>query len=227
MSDICDLFIIESFSHSDNVDHEGWDIANALRKTGKHPIFVSVGTQKELKQALEMFRASHYRFIHFSCHGSLNSLTLAKSGELSYESFARISEGYFNLKRVFFSSCYLGNKKFSEEIAEHNLGIQSIIAPIGEISSIISIHFWCAFYSSILLPKIQSSRIISETNSMTFSTILHNFGYVVALYRQRFHISYHETSEHVLYHKKLIPSQGLEGYSFFSSIAPYDQLNFR
>lgn len=227
MSDVCDLFIIESFSRSDNVDHEGWDIANCLRKIGKHPIFVDVETTKDLKNALDMFKTSHYRFIHFSCHGTPHSLSLSKSGELSYESFAKISKGYFNLKRVFFSSCCLGNKQFSEEIAMSNPGIQSIIAPIGEISSIVSIHLWCAFYSSILLPRIQSGCTVSERKSLTFLSMLHNFGYVAALYEQSFHVSYHETSKHVLCHKKLIPGDGTKRYSFFSSIKPYDQFNFR
>ena len=227
MSDICDLFIIESFSPSSRVDHEGWEIASALRKMGKKPIFMSVGTQAELKRALQMFKTSGYRFIHFSCHGSDHSLTLSESGEMSYETFAKISTGFFNLKRVFFSSCRLGNKNLSEQIAMHNLGIQSIIAPIGDISSIVSVHFWCAFYSSILLPKILSATEISETTSMSFSTILHHFGYVVALYKERFHISYHETSEHILFHKKLIPGRNLDNYSFFSGVEPYDKLELR
>lgn len=227
MSDICDLFIVESFSSSDNVNHEGGDIANSLRKIGKHPIFISVGTQEELKQALNMFKDSHYRFIHFSCHGSPHSLTLAKSGDLSYSDFAQLSRNCFNAKRVFFSSCCLGNKDFSEEVATHNLGIQSVIAPINEISSILSVPLWCSFYSSILLPKIQSDSNISEKNKLTLSDVMHNFGHVVALYGTPFHISYHETSKHILYHKKMIPGKGSEHYSFFSSIKPYDHLNLR
>ena len=227
MADVCDLFIIESFSPSSKVYHEGWEIASALRKMGKKPIYLNVGTVEELKRALQMFRTSRYRFIHFSCHGSDHSLTLSESGELSYESFAQISARCFNLKRVFFSSCRLGNKNFSELIAMQNLGIQSIIAPIGDISSIVSIPFWSAFYSSILLPKIVSAIEISETKSMSFSTILHNFGNVVALYRERFHISYHETSGHVLYHKKLIPGKKIEDYSFFSGVKPYDELKLK
>ena len=227
MADVCDLFIIESFSPSSKVYHEGWELASALRKMGKKPIYMNVGTVVELKRALQMFKTSRYRFIHFSCHGSDHSLTLSKSGEISYESFAQISAKCFNLKRVFFSSCRLGNKCFSEEIAMHNLGVQSIIAPIGDISSIVSIHFWCAFYSSILLPKIISEEEISETKSMSFSTILHNFGNVVALYRVKSHISYHETAEHVLYHKKLIPGKKIEDYSFFSGVEPYDELRLK
>lgn len=227
MTDVCDLFIIESFSPSSILYHEGWEIASALRKMGKNPIYMNVGTVEELKRALQMFKTSRYRFIHFSCHGSDHSLTLSKSGELPYKSFAQISAKCFNLKRVFFSSCRLGNKNFSEEIAMQNLGVQSIIAPIGDISSIVSIHFWCSFYSSILLPKIMSATEISETKSMSFSTILHNFSYVVALYREKFHISYHETSEHVLFHKKLIPGKKIEDYSFFSGIKPYDKLRLK
>ena len=83
-ADVCDLFIIESCNRSANdFLPEGTQLVESLLRIGKQPIFVSVKNEDELARALEMFKASNYRYLHLSCHGSDSSLTLSESGNLS------------------------------------------------------------------------------------------------------------------------------------------------
>lgn len=234
-ADVCDLFIIESCNRSANdFLPEGTQLVESLLRIGKQPIFVSVKNEDELARALEMFKASNYRYLHLSCHGSDSSLTLSESGNLSYRRFVELSKDCFNDKRIFFSACELGNETFSNEIAMNNTAIQSVIAPINKMSSIISESFWRAFYTSIFKPEIQivennelSTLQIKEVNNLTFAKIKRALGFVIALYREGVHISYHETSKHVIYHKKLIPGKKSSEYSFFSKILPYNSFALR
>lgn len=232
MADICDLFIIESCSGgSDDFLPEGQYLVRTLLKMGKKPIFVGVKNKDELKRALEMFKVSNYRYLHISCHGSDHTLSLSESGELSYTEFAQMSNGCFNDKRLFLSACELGNPSFSNEVAMNNTAIQSIVAPIKKLSSFISESIWCAFYTSIFKPEISivevgevSKEQFKETRNLSFSKIKRALGFVIALYNEGLHISYHETSKHILYHKKLIPGASISKHSFFSKTEPYQNL---
>lgn len=229
--DVCDLFIVESCTGgSDDFLPEGQHLVRTLIKMGKRPIFISVKNKNELKQALEIFKLSNYRYFHLSCHGSDHSLELADE-VLSYEEFAQMSAGCFNYKRLFLSVCELGNENFSNEVAMHNTAIQSIVAPIKELSSFISESLWCAFYTSIFKPKISitedngiSKEQLKEIKNISFATIKRALGFVIVLYNEGVHISYHETSKHILYHKKLIPGKNVSRFSFFSKVETYNNL---
>ena len=233
-ADICDLFIVESCTGgSDDFLPEGQHLVRTLIKMGKRPIFISVKNKKELKQALEIFKLSNYRYLHLSCHGSDHSLALADE-VLSYKEFAQMSAGCFNDKRLFLSVCELGNEVFSNEVAMHNTAIQSIVAPMKKLSSFISESLWCAFYTSIFKPEIsitEDSEIarehFKEIKNISFTTIKRALGFVIVLYNEGLHISYHETSKHVLYHKKLIPGINVSRYSFFSKVGPYNSFSLK
>lgn len=213
MANICDLFIIESCSNcSDDFIPEGEDIVHALHRIGKKPILISVENKDDLKRALKIFKASKYRYLHFSCHGTDSDIALANGDNLSYQEFAQISHNCFNIKRIFFSACELGNCNFSNEIAMQNVGIQSIVAPIEKESSITLASFWCAFYTSILLPELSIDinskleyKTVTPKSHMKLVELKRKLCLAINLYGRPFHISYHETSKDVLYHEKLKP----------------------
>lgn len=221
MQDVCDLFVIESLR--DDFPHEGELLCNILRRIGKNPIYMVVKNKDELINALEIFKLSNYKYIHFSCHGTETSITLSESGDLSYKDFALLSLGCFNSKRVFFSACLLGNDRFSNEIAFNNTGIQSIIAPINEIHEGYAFAMWTSFYTALFMPKKASPSTVTETVNISFHDLIRLLGKILAIFGEPIHCSYHETVKNILYHKKLIPSIGIKNLSPFSSIKAYSQ----
>ena len=218
MSDICDLFTIESLSK--DFPHEGELLCSTLRRIGKRPIYMEVRNKEELKNALVVFKMSNYRYIHFSCHGTETSVTLSDC-ELLYSDFASLSTGCFNNKRLFFSACLLGNDIFSEEIINYNPGLQSIVAPINKIFEGYSFAMWVTFYLALFLPKRKTQKTETETSNISFQELMRLLGKTIAIIGEPIHCSYHETAKNVLYHKKLIPKARIKNASFFSSVKPY------
>lgn len=147
---IADVFIIESLTPEDEAANrlEGQRIADFLRLAGKQPHYYYFHSKNELPSLLDLFRQSDYRFLHMSCHASMDAVATTKD-QISYAEFARICAGYLPLRRAFFSACELGNELFSTCLAARNKGMHSIVAPAEHIFFDHAAAIWSTFYVSV------------------------------------------------------------------------------
>ena len=67
-----DVFIIESLRFEDEKKElfEGRMISQILRLNDKKSEYYYIRTKRELKEVLDIFYDSKFRYLHISCHGS-------------------------------------------------------------------------------------------------------------------------------------------------------------
>lgn len=194
-----DVFILESLGFHDETEEklDGKILAQTLKLMGKKPIYHYFRTRDELEMLALMFRESGYRYLHFSCHGSLDKIELTMES-ISYIDFSDIFAGLLRNRRATFSACELGNELFSEILAGRNIGMYSIAAPAEKITFEKSSSFWGAFYV----------RLFSlDTTSMKGGDIKSAITKICDLLSTRFHLSRYVPSEKKLKHE-LIEGSG-------------------
>ena len=162
-----DLFIIESLSVADEraERYEGRALRDSLRIVGQTPLYVYVRDSKELKQAIELFRHSCYRFLHVSCHGSSTSLFTTLE-EISNDELANLFSPHLRNRRVFFSSCFAGAGNLSAKLQEKNKGLNSVAAPLDEIQFSTATAFWTAFYTRAYIDNPMSMKAADVKRSL-------------------------------------------------------------
>lgn len=142
-----EVFILESLT-LDNESKgmkDGLLLSQALRLYGKKPKYYYFRTERELIELIALFKASKYRYLHISCHGSAASLHTTFD-ELAYQRVGQILSGALNNKRLFVSACEAGNELFAAAIYGSNPGLYSVLAPSKVIHFHRSAAFWSAFY---------------------------------------------------------------------------------
>ncbi len=67
---IPEVFIIESLHFDDENEsrYEGSFLSQILHLGGKKPLYYYIRTKRELTEVLRIFKASGYRYLHFSYH---------------------------------------------------------------------------------------------------------------------------------------------------------------
>lgn len=201
---IADVFIIESLGKDDEREHrfEGQRLADLLRISGKNPKYYYFQSVKELHAIFELFKLSHYRFLHVSCHASLTHIS-ATNDSVTYAEFARLTGGYLKLCRVFFSACEVGNELFSTCIAAHNKGMHSIVAPAEAIYFDHAAAIWSAFYVSMFA---------SGSDGMTGDEIKARIRTLCTLFPVDFHVSTYRPQKdcwaHEVIKKSPLPNSG-------------------
>lgn len=145
-----EVFIFESLSKRDEKEKkfEGQILADMLRLAGKNPKYYYFQSEDELPHLLGLFRQSKYRYLHISAHASNTDINTTE-GAISYARFAELFKGHLRLRRLFFSACQVGNKKFVDLVAENNKGMHSIVAPAEDIRFDHAAAIWSSFYISI------------------------------------------------------------------------------
>lgn len=128
---------------------EGRALCDALRITGQHPAYHYCRNTAELREGIEMFRHSSYRFLHVSMHGSINGVDTTLES-LTNQEFAEILHGKLKNRRLFFSACEVGSGGLSQLIGAANRGMYSIASPLDSISFGTACAFWLAFYTRVL-----------------------------------------------------------------------------
>lgn len=165
-STISDVFIIESLHKKDIEDkHDGKKLYTALKLSGKNPKYFQVENQFELKNILEIFKNSRYRFLHISCHASKNTIELANGEVLFYKDFSNLFKDVFNQHRLFISACELGNEEVMTTLMRDHLGkLHSVIAPNTKFLFNHAYSFWITFYISIFeeTQTVITSKLIKE-----------------------------------------------------------------
>lgn len=142
-----EVFILESLTVADERKKrfEGRVLADVLRMCGKSPEYFYFRTEQELKELILEFRRSGYRFLHLSCHGNETELATTY-GNIAYATFANMSAGHLQNRRLFVSACEVGNELFSELVAARNKGMYSIASPRVTIPFDKAVALWSALY---------------------------------------------------------------------------------
>ena len=190
---IPDVFIIESLPEQN--PHDGKILADMLRLPGKNPIYYTCKDSDSFVAGLRVFAASQYRFLHISCHGTIDSIRFQSGQMLDYMAFSSLFEGIkLNVTRLFFSACELGNQNLSLELFKKNKAVYSFIAPCQPISFSNALAIWCSFY--IAMFDISSSK-------MRETVIINKLDKILQVFEAEFHVSLHKTSLKEMWHYKL------------------------
>lgn len=101
-----EIFIIESLDFKDERAErfEGRIISQILALSGKRCEYCYIRTKRELKALLERFEASHYRYLHLSCHGSTDSM-FTTLDSIKFSEFGLLVKPYLRKRRLFVSAC--------------------------------------------------------------------------------------------------------------------------
>lgn len=160
-----EVYIIESLDLDDeNRRKEGEILSRTLSLAGKRPIYRYVRTKKEFEYFVSDFVNSKYRYLHLSCHGNVNliSLTLDK---MNNAEFSRIVGGALDEKRLFLSSCLATTEQLARAVFEQG-ACRSVAGPVSSINFDDSAIFWSAFYHLMFKKESRSMRNRDIISSM-------------------------------------------------------------
>ena len=140
------LFIIESLERDqEEFMREGIIIRQILELGRSLPVkYIYIRTEAELSMALEEFKKSSFRYLHISCHGSKDSVSLTLD-QLPFEDFVPIISPYLKQRRLFFSACSVVNESLAEALMKKS-GCNSIIGPCRKINFDDALIMWASFY---------------------------------------------------------------------------------
>jgi hypothetical protein len=195
-----DVFILESLSFEDEEKerYEGRVLASILKMCGKSPRYYYFRTEAELVELAKMFRATGYRYLHLSCHGSATDIDTT----LETVSIVRLSEIFQNIlrnRRLFMSACEVGSELNSTTISSRNQGMYSIVSPMDRIRFDHAAAAWAAYYVRVFELKYASMKHRDMTE-----TLIH----ISQLFGIRFFYSHYKAEVKRWEHQEL-PAAGL------------------
>lgn len=140
------VFIIESLSFKDEADnhYEGEVVSKILNFVGTDCIYYYIRTKSEFKKVIEIFKASEYRYLHISCHGSSSSISTTLDN-ISFDELGLILENVLDKRRLFLSACSATNNALADKILKTS-DCYSIIGPNKKINMDDAAIFWASFY---------------------------------------------------------------------------------
>lgn len=138
------VFIIESLRSTDFCD--GDSLNEILKLSQINSIYRWVECKEGLINAINEFKKSEYRYLHFSFHADYLRIELTNEG-LSNSEFARILGNSLKNKRVFFSSCKGGNRELAVKLISN--GVYSSIGTPNNIRFDKAALFCPSFYHII------------------------------------------------------------------------------
>lgn len=147
MNTIADVFIIESLDPDDegNGRFEGVFLSHVLRLHGKNPKYKYVRTRKEFENAIRMFGASGYRYLHLSSHGDPEGLCTTNQEEVDFDELANILEPHMDGRRLFVSACKMVHADLAKAVIPAS-GCYSVIGPTDNIAFTDSAVVWATIY---------------------------------------------------------------------------------
>ena len=191
-----ETFILESLNQDDERANrlDGKLLFDVLKLQGKSPRYYYFRTQRELIEFAQIFRDSGYRYLHLSCHGNEEAVSLT-FGEATYKVFAGIFEKKLHNRRLFVSGCNLGNIQFAKEVFATNGGMYSITAPTKRVFFDQSISFWSTFYymmhawDSTVMKKRRLNQVLTQLTTLFGLPLAHYYrdtGQAAAVVEQMF-----------------------------------------
>ena len=141
MKEIYGVFIIESLKDCEYFD--GKVLEGILKLSNVKVEYRRVYDKKELKNQLEEFSESGFRYLHISCHATNEILDLSHD-TVFYEEFEELIADKVEDKRIFLSACDIGNRKFASMLIKH--GAFSVIGSPIELRFDKAALFWASFF---------------------------------------------------------------------------------
>lgn len=138
------VFIIESLRSTDFCD--GDSLNEILKLSQINSIYRWIESKEGLTKAIDEFKKSEYRYLHFSFHADNYGIELTND-DLSNSEFVGILDGSLKNKRVFFSSCKGGNRDLAAKLIRK--GVYSSIGTPMNIGFDKAAIFWPSFYHII------------------------------------------------------------------------------
>ncbi len=146
MNDKYGVFIIESLKLSDEQDYRraGLILKDILDLCKIPCEYFYIRTAKELKEIINEFELSQYRYLHFSCHASETQIELTFE-KLLFVEFANLTKYHLNERRVFISACKASNFEFVKTLIPSSKCFSLIGSP-DTINFDRAAIFWSSFY---------------------------------------------------------------------------------
>jgi hypothetical protein len=141
-----EIFIIESLNFKDERAErfEGRVISQILALSGKKCKYCYIRTKRELKELLDQFASSSYRYLHLSCHGGRRAMATTLD-PIPFSEFGPLIRPYLRKRRLFVSACSTTNRSLAEAVMP-NSGCYSILGPDQDIYFDDAAVLWASFY---------------------------------------------------------------------------------
>ena len=143
-----------------------------LHLGGKKPLYYYVRTRRELVEVLKQFKASGYRYLHLSCHGSSTSLEMTLD-EILFSEFGELARRYLDNKRIFISACRVVNGYLAGQIITRT-HCKSIAGPYTSMEFNDAAIIWASFYH--LISKMEPNKMTRKTLEVTLQRVVDAFG---------------------------------------------------
>jgi hypothetical protein len=167
------VFIIESMDE-DNERYnklDGLALKTILDLSGIDNEYIYIRTRLELEYAIDAFQKSDFGFLHISCHGSEEGLSLTLE-DISFEDLELIMGPALKYRRLFLSACKAACFAFAEYfIPKHHC--YSIMGSPGTIDYDKAAIFWSSYY--FLMYKDNQLRMWQKNIIPTLQNITHTF----------------------------------------------------
>jgi hypothetical protein len=177
------VYIIESLYPDDegNGRLEGVFLAQMLRLHGKETKYSYVRTRKEFKDAIRMFKASGYRYLHISAHGDKDGIDTTNRQGISYSSLAKLLDGIPPNCRLFMSSCEVVHADSAKSLVSDGK-FRSLLGPVDQIHFHDSAATWAAIYHLIF--KANGKSMNDLLMVPTLNSIMQLFDANFAFYKR-------------------------------------------
>jgi hypothetical protein len=152
------VFIIESTSELDEEENRQEGMAlRAILQLAKRPVLYRyIRTEKELKQMLQQFHGTTFRYLHLACHGNRSAIALTYD-DLTLRRLADVLAPFMDKRRVFISACQAAQRPLAEPLLNVST-CNSVVGPADDIGFRDAAIAWASFY--VLMSKIDPERMV-------------------------------------------------------------------
>ncbi len=190
-----EIFIIESLKFEDEHAErfEGRIISQILRLSGKQCEYCYIRTKRELKEMLNQFATSKYRYLHLSCHGAKDTI-FTTLDDIPFTDFGLLIKPFLRKRRLFMSACSATNRALAESIMPDS-GCYSILGPDQDIYFSDAAVLWASFYHVMFA---------ADSEAMKYKTIQAKAQEVSDMYRVKLTLIGHKEDSAKCYNLKTI-----------------------
>ena len=162
------VFIIESLTFDNEKKHlyEGSVISNILRLSNIDCIYYYIRTKSEFEEIVKKFFESNYRYLHISCHGGADRLSIETTlDSISFEELTVFLKPNFKNKRLFLSACSVVNDSLAQLFIPQTK-CYSIIGPKSDIPFRDATIMWASFYHLMFNEEFKSMKMVEIVNNL-------------------------------------------------------------
>jgi hypothetical protein len=167
------VFIIESMDLDNERDQklDGAALKTILDLSGIPNEYIYIRTRMELEHAIDLFQESDFGFLHLSCHGNNEGLSLTLE-DINFADLELIMGSALRYRRLFLSACKAACFAFAEHfIPKHHC--YSIMGSPGIIDYDKAAIFWSSYY--YLMYRDDKERMWQKNIILTLQNITRTF----------------------------------------------------